>query len=109
MPRRFKVNTKTSASLYDPLEVEINGQVFKVKPVGRVMLKKIEELDGRVKAGDLDAAYERLELLIGKHKAIDKLVLEDLVGITDFITSNLIRPRKKEKNVQRPEEGKSPK
>lgn len=101
MPR-LQINTKTSLSLYDPLEVEINGKVFKVKPVGRNMIKRIGELDAEVRKGNLDAAYERLELLIGKHKVIDELILEDLIEITDYITHNLIRPKRKEKNLQGP-------
>jgi len=106
MPR-LKINTKTSKTLYEPLEVEINGKVYKVKPVGRSMLRSIQELDEEVKKGNLDAAYERLELLIGKHKVIDNLVIEDLASITDFITKNLFRPAKKAKNSQGPGEKES--
>jgi len=108
MPR-LKINTKTSATLYDPVEVEINGKVYKVKPVGRAILRKIQELDDEVNKGNLDAAYERLELLLGKHKAISDLMIEDLASITDFITKNLFRPEKKAKNSQGPGEKESPK
>jgi len=96
MPR-LKIDT----SLYDPIEVEIDGEIFRVKKITRDMLQKIQELDTETGKGNLEAAYQRLELFIGKHKVINNLALEDLIEITNFIVTNLFRPKKQEKNLQR--------
>jgi hypothetical protein len=99
MPR-LKIDTKKS--LYEPLEIEINGKVFQAKAIDRDILKKIRELDAETGKGNLDAAYQRLELLIGKHKFIDDLKLENLIEITEFVIRNIFRPTKLEKNSPGP-------
>jgi len=105
MPR-LTIDTKNTKSLYDPVEVEINGKVFKVISIDRNVLKKIEEFDAETVKGNLDAAYQRLELLIGKHPFINKLRIEELIEITEFVTMNIFRPAKKEKNSPGPGEEK---
>jgi len=105
MPR-LTIDTKNTKSLYDPVEIEINGKVFKVINIDRDVLKKIEEYDIETAKGNFDAAYQRLELLIGKHPFISKLRLEELIEITEFVTMNIFRPSKKEKNSPGPGEEK---
>ncbi len=104
MPR-LKIDTKKS--LYDPIEVEIDGKVYKVKKITRPLLKKIGEYDKAVAEGDLESAYKRLELFIGKHKILSELSLNELIEITNFVITNLFKPTREEKNLQRPEEKKS--
>lgn len=98
MPR-LKIDTKKS--LYDPIEVEIDGKIFPVKKINRETIQQIQKFDEETGNGNIDAAYQRLELFIGKHDVIAKLALEDLIEITNFIVTNLFRPKKKEKNLQR--------
>jgi len=105
MPR-LKIDTKKS--LYEPVEIEINGKLFQLSPVDRALLKKVRELDLETKKGNLDAAYERLELFIGKHKFVDNLVIENLIEITDFVVRSIVSPTKKEKNLSGPGDKKSP-
>jgi len=105
MPR-LTIDTKNTKSLYEPVEVEINGKVFQVISIGRDTIKKIEEYDAAVKKGNLDAAYERLELFIGKHKLISNLKIEEMIEITDFIIQSVFTPVKKEKNLPGPGEEK---
>ncbi len=99
MPR-LKIDTKRT--LYEPIEIEIGGRVFPLKKVDRAVLRRIRELDAETQKGNLDAAYERLELLIGKHKFIDDLALENLIEITNFVIRSIIAPTKKEKNEPGP-------
>jgi hypothetical protein len=99
MPR-LKIDPKKS--LYEPVEIEIGGKAYILKKIDRAALKKIRELDAETQKGNLDAAYQRLELLIGKHKFIDNLALENLIDITDFVIRSIISPTKKEKNAPGP-------
>jgi len=105
MPK-FKVETDNS--LYEPLEVEIDGETFPVINLDREAMRKLQEFDTQLYAGDADAAYRRLEFLIGKTGKIDKLTVQQVVGITDFIVKETQKPQKKEKNSPRPEGEKSP-
>ena len=103
MPR---LTIDTKKSLFEPVEVEINGKVFKVKKIDRETLKKITELDIETQAGNLDAAYRRLELMIGKQAVVSSLAIEELIEITQFIIGNIFRPSKQEKNLPGPGEEK---
>jgi hypothetical protein len=100
----LKIDTKKS--LYDPIKIDIDGKVYKVKKITRPMLKKIGEYDKAVVEGDLESAYKRLELFIGKHKVLNELNLNELIEITNYIITNLFKPTSTEKNMQRPEEKK---
>jgi hypothetical protein len=100
----LKIDTKKS--LYDPIKIDIDGKVYKVKKITRPMLKKIGEYDKAVVEGDLESAYKRLELFIGKHKVLNELNLNELIEITNYIITNLFKPTSTEKNMQGPEEKK---
>jgi Holliday junction resolvasome RuvABC ATP-dependent DNA helicase subunit len=102
-----KIQINTKKSLYEPIEIEIDGKSYAVKRITRDVLKKIREYDEKVSKGDLDAAYKRLELFIGKHKAINELGLDELNEVTNFIIHNIISPKRIEKNSQRPADEKS--
>ena len=99
MPR---LSIDTKKSLYEPIEVEIDGKIFEVQAVDRAVFRKMNEFDEQTKQGNLEAAYQKLELLIGRHKFIESLKLEELAKIHEFINSNLLRPPKAEKNSPGP-------
>ena len=101
-----KLTIDTKKSLYEPVEIEIDGKVVKVKNIDRETLNKITALDEEISKGNLDAVYQRLELLIGKHKFIDKLTVENLTEITMFVIRSIMSPTKAEKNLPGPGEEK---
>lgn len=99
---RLVINTEES--LYKPVEVEINGEVYAVVPVTRAVQRQIMELDEQWKTGDLDAAYRRLELLLGPLPVIEKLRVERVLEITEYIVRKVYAPSKED----RAEEKKAP-
>lgn len=105
MPK-FQVSTKKS--LYKPVEVEIDGKTFSCKRITRDVLQKIGELDKEVGEGNLDAVYKRLELLLGKSKTFNKLDINQIVDITNFILRCILNPEKEEKNESGSGDEKSP-
>ena len=104
MPK-FKVNTKTS--LFEPVEIEIDGKIFKVKKITKEINQQIIELDKKAREGDSEAIFQRLELLIGPSKEFNNLGLDEVVSITKFISENILRPTPIEKNSSRPGQEKS--
>ena len=65
----------TKKSLYDPIEIVIDGQVYQSLKTTRTVLKKIDELDEFVDGRkDIDAVYKIVQFLF----SIDMLVLEKL-------------------------------
>jgi len=97
---------ETEKSLFEPIEVEIKGKVYVAKSISRDDWRKIAELDKEAEKGNLDAAYERLGLIIGKHKVIDTLTLAELGAITNFFVMSTFSPTKIEKNLPGPGEEK---
>lgn len=97
-----KLTIDTKASLYAPIEVEINGKLFRVRKFTRDLLEQVEALDEQAQQGKISAAYERLELLLGKHKLINELEPAQVGEITQFIVMKIMNPEAPEKNAQRP-------
>ena len=87
---RLVINTEES--LYRPVEVEIDGQVYQVARITRPVQRKLLELDDQLRAGNLDAAYTRLELLIGKQDFIEKIDVQQASKITQYIIQKVYAP-----------------
>ena len=105
MPK-FKVDT---ASLHDPVEIEIDGQTYAARRLTGKTLKEIEALDERVKGGDMSAMYDRLAYFLpdAKPKTIEALEITDVVNITKFIIENVFKAKGEEKNAPKPGDDKS--
>lgn len=97
-----KLIIDTRKSIFKPIEIEINGKTFEVIRVTREVLKKLAEFDRRLREGDGEAPYERLEFLIGKTPLINKLEMREVNQITTYITGLLYTPEE----VQLPEDEK---
>lgn len=100
MPK-FKVDT---ASLHDPVEIEIDGQTYVARRLTGKTLKDVDALDQRVKGGDMSAMYDRLAYFLpdAKPKVIEALEVTDVANITMFIIENIFKAKGEEKNVPKP-------
>src|SRR4030043_438019 len=72
MPR---LKIESEKSLYPPIEVEIDGQVFSLQRVTQKMLMEIGRLDEEIPKGNLEAAWKRLEVLFGPNELFSKLAI----------------------------------
>jgi len=102
-----KLVISTTQELYKPIEIEINGKTYKVKvKFTRKFMKRLNEFDVMIDMGKTDAAFQRLEVLIGKQAVIEKLDLREVNEITDHIVSNIQQPERdlpvNEKNATGP-------
>jgi hypothetical protein len=88
---------KTEESLYKPVEVEIDGQVYQVARVTRSIQRQLLELDEAWKRGELDAAFLRLEVLIGPQEFIEKLDVQQANAITEYIVRKVYAPSKEDR------------
>jgi len=100
--KRLVINTEES--LYKPVDVEIDGNVYPVARITRPIQRQIMEFDEQWKKGDLDAAYRRLELLIGPQPFMEKLDVQQVNAITEYIVRKVYAPTKED----RAEEKKAP-
>lgn len=106
-----KLVINTTRRLYKPIEIEINGKTYTViAEFTRPFLKKLTHYDKIIDEGDLDAPYERLKELIGKHAVIDKLDIREVNKITRYVIKGVFlaadNSSEIEKNVKRPGEKK---
>ena len=102
----LKIDTRKS--LYQPVEVEIDGKKFAAKRLDRDIIQQVEALDVEAQGGKLDSAYKQLELLLGKHKAISRLDFHQVGEIITFIVKSMLNPEEQEKNESGPGDVKSP-
>lgn len=105
MPR---LKIESEKSLYPPIEVEIDGQIFSLQKVTQKMLMEIGRLDGEIPKGNLEAAWKRLEVLFGPNEAFSKLDIFQVGEIINFVVRSIVAPEAAEKNGSRPAEKKLP-
>lgn len=73
MTERLKINTREC--LYDPIEVEIDGEIYKTTKATRSVLEKVDKLDDEfAEKKDIRILYRILQALYG----IDEGLLEKL-------------------------------
>lgn len=87
----------TTKALYKPIEVEIDGKMLQAIPITRAVLRKMGELEKRIRAGEAYCAYDQLELIFGTEKAFDDLDLRHVNEIVNHVTTQLFRPERIEK------------
>lgn len=97
-----KLRIDTSATVYEPITVEIDGQTYTLKRITRKEIKQIEALDREVSLGHLDAIYGRLEVLFGEQDAFAGLSLAEVSRIIRFVVEAIAAPETDEKNGPKP-------
>lgn len=81
---RLVINTRKS--LYDPIEIEIDGQVYQSKKTTRAVLAEINKLDDQITEKNDEPMYKIVELLFGiDRKILDKLDKREVEDIYFFI------------------------
>lgn len=76
---------KSAKSIYKTIQVKIYGKIYDAKEMTRPLLRKIGELDKRIKRGEVDLAFDQLELMMGKHKVIEELELRQINDLVEYI------------------------
>ena len=95
---------KIDTSLFEPIEIEIDGTVYESKRLTRNIFLEIERLTSAVEGGNIEAGYKILELLLGEKcvKVISNLDISIVNKITKFITDNASTVGQEEKNGSTP-------
>lgn len=107
--------------LYAPLEVEIDGQVFRVRKISRAVVSELDKIHAAYEAkldgldetrkvyAALERSYEELGLMLGPEAkvAIEGLDIREASELMTFITSRVMNPDKAteadpEKNAPKP-------
>jgi len=98
----LKVDTK--ASLHEPLEVEIDGRILKVKEVTLGGLEEIQSLTPDLLGGSAAAVKKILSLLLeGENDELFALLpLSRLKPLVETLVARSVNPTEEEKNGQRP-------
>jgi len=84
----------TTKSLYKPIVIEIDGVQIKAKPFVKERLRRIAEIEKKIRAGDVLAAYEQIEVIFGKQKKFESLELRQVNEIIEYVTNSILRPEK---------------
>lgn len=99
-----KLSIKTDESLYKPIEVEIDGKLYRVKRLTRALIQDVAAMDAETAKGDLDAAFRRLEILLEDKPPVESLDIQQVARITEFIIRSVLTPEPAEKNGSKPGE-----
>ncbi len=97
----LKLDTKKS--LFEPLEIEIDGQAFRIRPITLGALEKIQALQIEMAAGSARAIREMLETVIeGDITVLMGLTIDQLQQLMTVIVERSVRPTGAEKNGHGP-------
>jgi len=79
----LKVDTRTT--LFEPVEVEVNGETLRVRPVTLKTLKVIQKFYADMRAGSAEAISEGLATLFeGNLAVLDDLPMTELVKVIEY-------------------------
>lgn len=81
----------TKKSLYKPIRIKVDNEVFVAKKIDRDAIRKIEKLAREAIKGDVEAAYKQLEIIFGKSKVLDNLDLREVNGILNHVTQQIYK------------------
>lgn len=110
MPVILKLDSKPS--LFEPLEIEVDGHLLRVKELGLRGLEKIQEMQADLNSGSAAAIIGTLKTLVeGDAAAFDSvkdLPLAKLRELLRVLMERSINPTDEEKNGSGPGDGSLP-
>ena len=93
----------TTKSLFEPIEIKIDGKLFRVRELTLGMLEEIQKFQVDMVQGSAEAIRKQLETLVeGNSEAFGKLTMSQLEKVMAVIVEKSLRPKEPEKNVQKP-------
>lgn len=90
MTKILEINT--ADSLYEPLEIVIDGKKFVVKEVTLDVLEQIQDLYIEVQAGSAKAIRKIVEILLGKDEIYGKMTMKQLKSVIDAAVAKAMDP-----------------
>lgn len=86
-------------SAFEPVEVEVDGVVLRVRELTLTDLRKIQALTPDLMAGSADALDKILSLVLeGDTKVLEKLQLAKVRKLVDVVLERGLKPVAEEKN-----------
>jgi len=97
----------TSESLFGPVEIKIDGKVYKSKPLSNQVIKKVltKKLPRWAKKGNLDVLYSQVKLIYDiEDGVLKKLDVRDVGRIIKYTIEQITGSTEEgpEKNLSRP-------
>lgn len=100
---RFTVNSR--ATLHEPVEVEVDGVVLRVKPQTLKTLRKIQKLWAGMAAGSAEAIADALDTLFdGEVAVLEDLPMAQLKEVIEYAIEKSTQPVPDGKNSSGPGE-----
>lgn len=98
----LSLDTKTS--LFEPIEVEIDGRRYELKRITIGDLERIQTLQDVAAAGSVKAIREMLEtLFVGDvTDVLRSLPLDKFTELVEVVVKKSVKPSAEEKNLPRP-------
>jgi len=93
----------TKPTLFEPVEIDIDGEILRVKPITLGSLERIQALQEKAGQGSIAAIREMIEsLLEGKIEILSGLSLDSVVRLIEVAVEKSVKPGTEEKNSPGP-------
>lgn len=104
----------TQKSIHKPIEVNIDGTIYKNKPLSRATFDEIRKHEKAALGGDIEALYKQVQAMFDvPMDVLNKLDMRDVNSLLDYTMARIFQPsaktdkEKAEKNVRKPGPDKS--
>lgn len=86
----------TKKSLYDPIEIEIDGKKYRSRPLSFGLIEELEKHEEAGKKGDIGALYSQVNVLYGiKKRVLRKLDIRDIQKLVSFMMKKVSQTTEK--------------
>jgi len=101
-----KISISTKKSLFEPIEIEIDGETYSIEKVDRDLFKKINPLEPKKDASlpkQVEAVYKQLALMLNAPiKKVERIDYRDAQHILNQISREIFFAPTKRTNAKEP-------
>lgn len=96
MSKKFVLSTKKS--LFDPIEIEIDGKTYFSKKLCRALFDELKKHEEEALKGNIEALYEQVNVIFGIDASVlENLDIREIEAMIDFATNKIFHPDKEKK------------
>ena len=93
----------TKPTLFEPVEIDIDGEILRVKPITLGGLERIQALQEKAGQGSIAAIREMIGTLFeGNLEILSDLPLDSAVKLIEVAVEKSVKPGTEEKNLPGP-------
>lgn len=98
MKKKFVLSTKKS--LFDPIEIEIDGKTYQSNKLSRALFDELKQYEEDATKGNIDALYKQVNVIFGiEEPVLAQLDIREIEALIEYATNKIFHPEKEKKET----------